>query len=120
MKCSQCSREAMYNVQGHLLCIEHYTMMSNNLRDAQIQAIAMINYLSDSIDRTFGIAPTGPRISLPPQTVVNNNPTTYNNIKVDRSVVGTINTAQVARINVAMSNIQNSGNDAKYQLLSKP
>jgi hypothetical protein len=111
MTCSQCSREAMYDVQGHLLCLEHYTMMSNNIRAQQMESIAMINYLSDSIDRTFGLPPRGPRITLPPQTVVNNSPVTNNNINVDRSVVGTINTAQVARIDIAMKNIQNNGSE---------
>lgn len=111
MKCSQCDRDAMYEVKGHLLCLEHFTMMSNNLRQSQIQGMAMINYFSDNIDSIFGLPPRGPRISLPPQTVVNNNPTTNNNIKVDRSFVSSINTGQVARINAAMSNIQNGGNE---------
>lgn len=108
--CSQCNREAMYDIQGHLLCLEHYTMFANNIRAQQMENIAMINYLSDSIDRTFGLPSRGPRIKMP-QPVVNHSPVTYNNIKVDRSVVGSINTAQVARIDVAMRSIQNAGSD---------
>lgn len=83
-------------------------MFANNIRAQQMENIAMINYLSDSIDRTFGLPPSGPRIKMP-QPVVNHSPVTYNNIQVDRSVVGSINTAQVARIDVAMKNIQNAG-----------
>lgn len=110
MKCSQCNSEAMYEIQGHLLCLEHYTMLSNNLRAQQIESMAMMNYLSDSIDRVFGLPPSGPRIEIPHQAVLNS-PMTFNHIQIDRSVVGAINTAQVARIDVAMQNIRNQGNE---------
>ncbi len=35
----------------------------------------------------------------------------FNNIKVDRSVIGAINTAEVKQIDIAMSKIKNSGNE---------
>jgi hypothetical protein len=94
-------------------------MFSNNIRAQQMENIAMINYLSDSIDRTFGLPPSGPKIKLPQQTVVNTAPVTFNNIRVDRSVVGSINTAQVARIDVAMKNIKNTGNDDVTQAIKE-
>jgi len=72
----------MYNVQGHLLCLEHYSMFSNNIWAQQMESIAMINYLSDSIDRTFGLPSRGPRIQTPAETVVNNALVTFNKIKV--------------------------------------
>lgn len=110
MKCSQCDRQAMYEIQGHLLCLEHRTMLVSSLQQSSAESAAMINYLRDSIDAVFGLPPQGPRIEIP-QPVIQNAPVTLNNIKVDRSIVGSINTAQVSRIDVAMENLRNGGEE---------
>lgn len=42
---------------------------------------------------------------------ITNSTLIFNNIKVDRSVIGAINTAEVKQIDIAMSEIKNSGNE---------
>ncbi len=109
MRCSQCSRPAMYNVSGHLLCLEHHNMIVQNAQVAQQNSMVMMNYLRDQMGEIFGQPPVA-RIQVP-QNVVNHTPVTYNNIRVNRSVIGSINTAQVGRIDVAMEGIANGDND---------
>lgn len=100
----------MYEIQGHLLCLEHHNMIIKNAQIAQQNNMAMMNYYKDQIDEVFGLPPSSARIHIP-QPVVNNSPVTHNHINVSESVVGSINTAQVGRINVAMEQITNEGHE---------
>ena len=119
-QCDQCNRPAMYNIQGYNLCLEHRTMLINSMRNNQLEDMAMINYLQDSIAYTLGMPGSQPpRIQIP-VPVVHNAPVTHNthnNIRVENSVVGSINTAQVDRISVAMNNITNNDNDDVVQAI---
>jgi hypothetical protein len=50
---------------------------------------------------------------------VHQGPVTFNNIKVDSSVIGSINTGQVKQIDVAMDNIKAEGNEQLVDSLTK-
>jgi hypothetical protein len=111
MKCSQCNRPAVGQLgNGQPLCVEHYSMISAAMSEQQRNNMAMMNYYRDQIHETFGLPPPDARINIP-RPIINQSPVTYNNISIDRSVVGAVNTAQVDRIDVAMDNIKNGGND---------
>lgn len=88
-------------------------MLVNSLQAGQAERMAMMNYLRESIEYTMGVpGAQPPRIQIP-VPVIHNAPVTnntHNNIHVEHSVVGSINTAQVGRINVAMRDINNSDN----------
>lgn len=117
--CSQCrQRQAMFDFSGHLLCLDCRNSYMASLQGNVAADFAMMNHLTDQIEDIMGVPShmRGPRIQIP-QPTVQYNPVTYNNIQVDRSVVGAINTAQVARIDVAMENIKNSGNDEVNEAL---
>lgn len=95
-------------------------MLINSIRGNQLESMAMINYLQDSIAYTMG-APGAqpPRIQVP-VPIVHNAPVTHNthnNIHVENSVVGSINTAQVGRISVAMDNITNNDNESVVEAI---
>lgn len=111
MQCSRCNREAMFNIQGHYLCLEHRTMLVNSYQETQRNSMAMMNYLRDNIHETMGVPPPTARIQIHELAVVNHNPQTFNNISVKDSVIGAINTAQVGRIDVAMDRISVNGDD---------
>jgi hypothetical protein len=111
MKCSQCSRPAIIQLDsGQALCVEHYSMFSSALSEQQRNSMAMMNYYRERLYETLGAPPSNVRINIP-QPVINKSPVTYNNISIDRSVVGAVNTAQVGRIDIAMENIKNTGSD---------
>ena len=114
LRCDQCIKPAMYNIQGYDLCLEHHTMLIKSIQGRQLENMAMMNYLQDSIAYTLG-APGAqpPRIQVP-VPIVHTAPVTHNthnNIHVENSVIGLINTAQVGRINVAMDNIVNNDDE---------
>lgn len=108
-RCSQCTRPAVASMSGQNLCVEHAAMMSNLVQNQQTQAAAMMNYLSEQIEYTMGVRSTPPRIAIPqqPPTLVHRGNITNNQFRIDRSVVGAVNTAEVAKIEVSMNNIQN-------------
>ena len=56
-----------------------------------------------------GLPDSSPKISIP-QPIIHQGQTTLNNITVSESVLGSINTAQVKQIDVAMDNIRVGGN----------
>ena len=77
-QCDQCNRPAMYNIQGYNLCLEHRTMLINSISGNQLENMAMMNYLRDSIDYTMGVPGSSPpRIQIP-VPVVHNAPVTHN------------------------------------------
>lgn len=108
-RCSQCSRPAIASMSGQNLCVEHAAMMGNIVQRQQEQSAAMINFLHEQIEYTMGVPSSGPRIAIPqpPPTVVHRGNVTNNQFRIDRSVIGAVNTAEVAKIEVSMNNIQN-------------
>lgn len=93
-------------------------MIVQNAQVAQQNNMAMMNYHKDQINEIFGLPPSTTRIHIP-QPVINNSPVTYNHIDVSKSVVGSINTAQVGRIDIAMEEITNGGNDKVGQAIKE-
>lgn len=88
-------------------------MLVNSLQSGQAERMAMMNYLHELIEYTMGVSGAQPPRIQVPVPIVHNAPVTNNtnnNIHVDNSVVGSINTAQVGRINVAMRDISNADN----------
>ncbi len=114
--CSQCQNVAMWNVEGHALCLHCY----EKLMKIQHQQIAehnrMINFLKDEMDEIVGI-PTSSRIQMP-QPVVHKGNVTHNFINIDRSVVGSVNTGKINNLNQSMNNINNQVNPEIAKLLS--
>lgn len=108
-RCSQCPRPAVASMGGQNLCVEHAAMMSSMVQQQQAQHAAMINYLTGQIEYIMGVPSSSPRIAIPqpPPTVVHRGNVTNNQFRIDRSVIGAVNTAEVAKIEVSMNNIQN-------------
>jgi hypothetical protein len=72
---------------------------------------ANINMLEAEMEVATGFPGSCPRIEIQKPPPLHQGPVTFNNIKVDSSVIGSINTGQVEQINVAMDNIKAGGND---------
>lgn len=105
MQCSQCQRPAVVMLQNEVpLCVEHYVMLQRANSEQQRTLAALINYQLDSIDETIGI-PSSARIRMP-QPVVNTGNTTVNQLRIDRSVIGVLNTGTIENLNATISAIQ--------------
>jgi hypothetical protein len=79
------------------------TTLQNEMLERQI------NYYSDLMDYTVGFGPSGPR--FPTRKTVNLGGVALHNIKVDNSTIGVINTGNIETVDVAVSALNNSGNN---------
>lgn len=75
---------------------------------------SMTNFVLDQADEITGLAIGGARIQLPPAP---RGPVIFNNLKVDNSVVGAINTGNVKTIDVSLTHLHNAGNDKASDVL---
>jgi hypothetical protein len=77
-----------------------------------------MNFVLEQAEMISGIY-GGPRVAMPqPPPILRTGPMTFNNIRIDRSVVGAINTAQVQRIDIALSHIKVGGAEELASQLS--
>ncbi len=106
--CGQCSKPSVTAVGPVPLCVDcwHKFEVARTMA-LRISAIGM-NYALDEMDHVSGLPRTGPRMQVPP---IPQGPIVLNNIKVDNSVVGAINTGNVRVIDVSLTHLHNAGND---------
>ena len=114
-RCTQCGGIPMFNYEGHPLCLHCYSKIQQLNHQAVVDAMAMANYAMDEMETITGIRiPNSPRIKIPQQvTALHSGPVTMNNIKIDNSQIGFLNTGQikggVQNISVNISTLTNAG-----------
>jgi len=113
-KCNQCGKPAVQEYNGNPLCVDCLTKLANvfqkqeELRQREIVILMQQQQAAESdICEAMGFPPPPPKYDFthlqPPGNY------TLHNIKVSDSVIGSVNSGDVERIDVAMTNIQNSG-----------
>ncbi len=116
-ECSQgCGKPAIGEVGGHPLCIDCLTKLQTAhaaQQSAQLQqlrhSMAMMNYAEEMMWSMVGFGPGPRRVQIPSMPATG--PVTLNNIKLDNSVVGAINTGNVRDIDVKLGELQAAGLD---------
>ncbi len=116
--CLQCGKPAIFRVRGNPLCIDCYLKLQQILEIQDARLVQEMNYLTDEIEAAVGLYGVLPRYNVP-QPIFHQGPLTFHNIKVGHSVVGSINTGEVKRIDVAISNIKTSGNEKLVKALKE-
>ena len=116
--CSQCGKPAIVSVGNNPLCVDCYLKFQQAIQIQNTMLVQEMNYLTDMMETTVGLYGILPRYKVP-QPMVHQGPLTFHNIKVDQSVVGSINTGEVQRIDVAMSHIKTSGNEELVKALKE-
>ena len=118
MKCYQCSTPAMYHVgeQNIPLCLDCYYKFAQVNQQQIENNERMMNYASDQISATVGLPPMGPRFPERPRPVFVQG-TKLNNIHVNNSVVGTINTGSIGKVDQSISALQQTGEPAAAEAL---
>ncbi|MBV8360946.1 MAG: hypothetical protein JO189_23875 [Deltaproteobacteria bacterium] len=86
---------------GHLLCVDC------DLKFTQARA-SRLNYVSGRIEARLGYPNLLPRLEIP-QSIVHSGPMTFNNIKVDKSAVGVINTGFVNNLDAIVGQVREAG-----------
>lgn len=118
-KCHQCGKPAVaFNEDLKLaLCVDCWDKLSQLLERQNVQLAQTANFLLDIADARVGLPPGfTPRYHVPKPTI-HEGPMTFNNIRVDRSVIGAINTGQVQSLDVALSNIKVTGENRLAEAL---
>lgn len=113
MKCYQCSSPAMYLVgdQNIPLCLDCYFKFAQIQQQQVENNERMINYVSDQMSIVAGLPPMGPHFPARPRPVIVAG-TKLNNISVNNSVVGTINTGSIGSVDQSISALIQCGEPA--------
>jgi len=116
--CNQCGKPAIITVDNNPLCVDCYLKFQQAMQIQDTMYVKEMNYLTDMMEATVGLYGVLPKYKIR-QPVVYQGPLTFHNIKVDQSVIGSINTGEVQRIDVAMSHIKTSGNEELVKALKE-
>jgi len=108
-KCYQCDKPAMYLVGPKQipLCLDC------NLKSTQIAQIQNdmlqkeMNYLTDCMEMTAGISIGAPR--FPEKKTINVQGVNLNNIKINNSTVGVVNTGNIESVDISVTSLTNGG-----------
>jgi hypothetical protein len=111
-RCDNCTKEAIHGYpNGMKLCLD----CSLRQQNAAAQQIKLLMQLQEGaradMDDMLGL----PR-RQPAPVVVQRGPMTFNNISVNKSVVGAINTGNVQSIDVAIRDIKQKGTPAAAEM----
>jgi len=116
--CSQCGKPAIISVDNNPLCVDCYLKFQQAMQIQDTMYVQEMNYLTDMMESTVGLYGVLPKYKVR-QPVVHQGSLTFHNIKVDQSVIGSINMGEVQRIDVAMSHIKTSGNEELVKALKE-
>ncbi len=108
-RCSQCTKPAMFEVDGHPICLDCKAKLSQMWQAELAGNVSQLNFLLGMAEAQTGLPGTLPRYQVP-QPTIQQGPVNFNNINVSESVVGAINMGQVRQIDVAMDRIATEGN----------
>lgn len=114
--CSQCGKPAVATINDVALCVDcfHKFEVARTL-GFRIAAIGM-NHAAAELDAVVPFGPSTPRIQVPD---IPKGPVILNNIKVDNSTVGSINTGNVASIDVNITYLKEGGNEKISEALKQ-
>jgi len=83
------------------------------MRQRWEMSATMANQALAEMERVIGMPGLFERIQIPrPAPIIHSAPTTFHNIRIDRSIIGVINHSEVQQIDVNLTSLHNAGNDA--------
>jgi hypothetical protein len=116
-ECSQCGKTAIMDYDGVKLCVDCNLKFVQAEDIKQQQNMRILNHLADSIEAQTGVYGVVPRYQLP--TPIVQQAHTWNNIRIDRSVIGAVNTGQITKLDIAMSGLKQAGAEDLAQNVAK-
>lgn len=115
--CQQCGKPPLYVIGPEKipLCLDCYERHDNILQRQLDENARMLNYLTGQMESVVGLpyGSLGPRMAVRSQT----QPVTLNNIHIDRSNIGAVNTGQAGRIDAVVTYTNQAGDPALAQAL---
>lgn len=118
MKCHNCSNQAMFLVGPEdarcPLCLDCHAKFVQTLALQNDMLEREMNYLVGMAEATVGFPGILPR--FPQRQVVQMGDITLNNIKIDRSTIGVLNTGTIGTVDAAVTALQQTGDTASAQI----
>ncbi len=114
--CGQCGKCAVVSVNDARLCVDCYYKFEVAKTLGARLAIMAMNHAAAEMDHLTGLHNFTPRMQVPD---IPRGPIILNNIKVDNSVVGSINTGNVQTIDVSITYLKDAGNEAVSKALKE-
>lgn len=108
-KCSQCDTPAMVTISNNPLCVDHWLKFQQATQIQGNREIEYLNYLSDQAELAVGLPGILPRYKVT-QPVFNKGTMNFQNIRIDKSNVGVVNTGVIGKLDTVMSVIEKDGN----------
>lgn len=108
--CSQCGNQALFQYQFGYLCVDCNYKFQQSQDLVTQRNERMMNYLKDMVDETFGLR-TYDRFPERKPPVIHSGPLNMNSIKIDRSIVGTVNTGHIHQLEQNMQSVSLVNND---------
>jgi hypothetical protein len=112
--CSQCGKPAVFNVNGHPICVDCNLKIQ---QASQIRNNALkerYNLLLDQADAVTGLHGVMARLPIQ-RPIIHEGPMSFHSIKIDKSVVGAVNTGTVEKMEVALNNIHALNQNAELE-----
>ena len=110
MQCSNCSKNAIFLVGKEdariPLCLDCNVKYQQMLATQNESLERQINFLMDQMEASTGLYGIAPR--YPPRQVVNMGNVILNNIKVDHSTIGVLNTGNISTVDAAVTTLKQS------------
>jgi hypothetical protein len=103
----ECGKSAIVVCGAVNLCVDCYYRLTVAQTLQLRNAVMNMNHAAAEMDFVSGLRNFTPRMQVPDLPPA---PMTLNNINVDRSVVGSINTGEVAAIDVSITYLNQAGN----------
>ncbi len=112
-KCYQCEKPAIHPVIADEakipLCLDCHLKYTQLLATQNDMIERTINYLTSQMEASVGLRGILPR--FPERKVVQTGDVTLNNIQIDNSTIGVINTGSIETVDAAVTSLRQSGDD---------
>lgn len=109
VKCSQCDTPAMVTISNNPLCVDHWLKFQQATQIQGNREIEYLNYLSDQAELAVGLYGVLPRIKVT-KPVIHQGTMNFQNIKIDKSNIGVLNTGEIGKLEAVMNVIEKDGN----------
>ena len=100
------------------MCVDHACRMQQALDLDHARRASQLNYLAEKAEAMVGLRGIFPRYEVTMPTIATG-PTTFNNVRVEGSNVGVINTGELERLDQALTQVRVGGDIASADVLRR-
>lgn len=111
-KCTQCGNNAMYENNGHLLCLNCFYKFKSIEQQEMVNLLHYKNFLMESMERSVGMPGILPKHKVPQPP-----PIFQHNVSINNSTVGVVNTGYIESLNVNLSDIATGNKELANKMI---